>query len=70
MYAHGRSPSYGATANDAIGCATYYMVWPEDGKLKKEDIRRLYDGSLFYDLADRRKKSKTWAADQKADEMA
>ncbi|OAA32318.1 Caleosin [Moelleriella libera RCEF 2490] len=40
-------------------CATYYMVWPEDGKLRKEDIRRLYDGSLFYDLADRRKTSKT-----------
>ncbi|KAI1818509.1 Caleosin-domain-containing protein [Poronia punctata] len=34
--------------------ATYLMLWPEDGKMKKEDIRRIYDGSLFYVIAQRR----------------
>ncbi|KAJ9138345.1 Caleosin domain-containing protein [Pleurostoma richardsiae] len=34
--------------------ATYLMLWPEDGKMKKEDIRRIYDGSLFFALAARR----------------
>ncbi|OAA40952.1 Caleosin [Metarhizium rileyi] len=32
--------------------ATYIMLWPEDGRLKKEDIRRIYDGSLFHVVAD------------------
>ncbi|EFY86741.1 caleosin domain containing protein [Metarhizium acridum CQMa 102] len=34
--------------------ATYIMLWPEDGKLKKEDVRRVYDGSIFPILANRR----------------
>jgi hypothetical protein len=36
------------------GIATYIMLWPEDGRMKKEDIRRVYDGSLFYEIAARR----------------
>ncbi|KAF9319227.1 hypothetical protein BGZ91_004985 [Linnemannia elongata] len=35
--------------------ATYLMLWPEDGVMKKEDIRRIYDGSLFHVMAERRK---------------
>ncbi|KEY69579.1 hypothetical protein S7711_06208 [Stachybotrys chartarum IBT 7711] len=35
--------------------ATYLLLWPEDGHMRKEDIRRIYDGSLFYVIADRRK---------------
>lgn len=35
--------------------ALYIMLWPEDGLVKKEDIRRLYDGSLFYEVAERRR---------------
>ncbi|KAG6015087.1 hypothetical protein E4U41_004707 [Claviceps citrina] len=31
--------------------ATYILLWPEDGKMKKEDVRRVYDGSIFYDIA-------------------
>jgi hypothetical protein len=38
------------------GMATYLLLWPEDGRMKKEDIRRLYDGSLFYEIAARRSK--------------
>ncbi|EXA29512.1 hypothetical protein FOVG_19020 [Fusarium oxysporum f. sp. pisi HDV247] len=34
--------------------ATWLMLWPEDGKIRKEDIRRIYDGSLFYVIAARR----------------
>ncbi|KAH6652973.1 Caleosin related protein-domain-containing protein [Truncatella angustata] len=34
--------------------ATYLMLWPEDGKIYKEDIRAIYDGSIFYKMADRR----------------
>jgi hypothetical protein len=30
------------------------MLWPEDGKMRKEDIRCIYDGSLFYVIAERR----------------
>lgn len=38
------------------GIATYIMLWPEDGRMMKEDIRRIYDGSIFYVLAERREK--------------
>jgi peroxygenase len=39
------------------GIATYIMLWPEDGRMMKEDIRGIYDGSIFYTLAARREKS-------------
>lgn len=38
--------------------ATYIMLWPEDGRLMKEDIRATYDGSIFYKLAERRARNK------------
>ncbi|KAK7937467.1 uncharacterized protein PG986_014335 [Apiospora aurea] len=34
--------------------ATYLMLWPEDGKIWKEDMRRVYDGSIFHIMAQRR----------------
>ncbi|TLS21451.1 uncharacterized protein PpBr36_10311 [Pyricularia pennisetigena] len=34
--------------------ATYILLWPEDGHMKKEDIRGVYDGSIFYTIAARR----------------
>jgi len=34
--------------------ATYLLLWPEDGVMKKEDIRRVFDGSIFYEIADHR----------------
>lgn len=39
------------------GIATYIMLWPEDGRMMKEDIRGIYDGSIFYTLAERREKA-------------
>jgi len=35
-----------------IGIATYLLLWPEDGIMKKEDIRGIYDGSIFYKKAE------------------
>lgn len=32
--------------------ATYLLIWPEDRVLRKEDIRKVYDGSIFQDKAD------------------
>jgi len=31
--------------------SVYLLLWPEDGVIKKEDVRRIYDGSIFYDIA-------------------
>ncbi|KAL8722111.1 MAG: hypothetical protein Q9225_001355 [Loekoesia sp. 1 TL-2023] len=31
--------------------ATYLLLWPEDGIMKKEDVRGIYDGSIFYKRA-------------------
>ncbi|KAL0933494.1 caleosin domain containing protein [Colletotrichum truncatum] len=36
--------------------ATYLMLWPHDGRMAKEDIRGIYDGSIFYKIAARRAK--------------
>ncbi|KAF9896833.1 hypothetical protein BX616_006670 [Lobosporangium transversale] len=33
--------------------ATYLLLWPEDGVMKKEDIRRVFDGSIFFELEGR-----------------
>lgn len=37
------------------GLATYILLWPDDGRMMKEDIRKMYDGSLFYEIAKKRK---------------
>ncbi|KZT11008.1 Caleosin-domain-containing protein [Laetiporus sulphureus 93-53] len=29
----------------------YLLIWPEDGIIKKEDVRRVYDGSIFAELS-------------------
>ncbi|RPD77321.1 Caleosin-domain-containing protein [Lentinus tigrinus ALCF2SS1-7] len=34
--------------------ATYILLWPEDGVMRKEDIRRVYDGSIFVDISSKR----------------
>ncbi|EGX88252.1 caleosin domain containing protein [Cordyceps militaris CM01] len=34
--------------------ALYLMISPADGRLKKEDVRMLFDGSLFYHIAAQR----------------
>ncbi|PHH91567.1 hypothetical protein CDD83_11161 [Cordyceps sp. RAO-2017] len=35
----------------------YLMLWPEDGRMAKEDVRRVYDGSIFHVMAERQKKA-------------
>ena len=35
------------------GGATYLMLWPEDGKMRKEDIRAVFDGSIFDEILSR-----------------
>lgn len=32
--------------------ATYLLLWPEDGVMKKDEVRRIYDGSIFQYKAD------------------
>jgi len=35
---------------------TWVLLWPEDGRMKKEDIRKIYDGSLLFEIAAKREK--------------
>jgi len=46
--------------------ATWLLLWPGDGRLMKEDVRRVYDGSLFYEIADRRKGKQLKESSQKS----
>ena len=39
------------STNVLVGLATYLLIWPEDGVMRKEDIRGIYDGSIFYKKA-------------------
>ncbi|KAF9449329.1 Caleosin-domain-containing protein [Macrolepiota fuliginosa MF-IS2] len=36
--------------------ATYYLIWPEDGYMKKSDVRAVYNGSIFYHISGREPK--------------
>jgi len=47
---------FGGDMLTLTGGATYLMLWPEDGKMRKEDIRAVFDGSIFYVIAERRTK--------------
>ncbi|GAA5978589.1 hypothetical protein JCM11641_002780 [Rhodosporidiobolus odoratus] len=33
--------------------ATYILIWPKDGVIRKEDWRTVYDGSIFFSIAER-----------------
>lgn len=35
-----------------VGAAVYLLLWPEDGVLRKEDVRGIFDGSIFYQKAE------------------
>jgi peroxygenase len=43
---------FGWTAAFLEWFATYLLLWPEDGILRKDDIRRVFDGSIFQAKAD------------------
>ncbi|KAL6710008.1 hypothetical protein ACN47E_009799 [Coniothyrium glycines] len=34
--------------------AMYILLWPEDGKMYKDDVRGVYDGSIFWKIAEER----------------
>ncbi|TFK71704.1 Caleosin-domain-containing protein [Pluteus cervinus] len=34
--------------------ATYLLIWPEDSRMKKQDVRGVYDGTLFYKISGRK----------------
>jgi peroxygenase len=40
------------------GVTTYVLLWPEDGRMKKDDIRGVFDGSIFYEVAAKRERQK------------
>ncbi|KAG6144506.1 hypothetical protein E4U22_005558 [Claviceps purpurea] len=48
----------GASAAFLEWAAMYYLLWPADGRMKKEDVRGIYDGSIFYDIAAARRAAK------------
>lgn len=38
--------------------AVYLLIWPRDGIMRKEDIRGVFDGSIFYRKAEEYRQSK------------
>ena len=32
----------------------YILLWPEDGVMSKADVRGVFDGSIFYSIAEQR----------------
>lgn len=43
---------FGALAMAMEWFATYLLLWPDDGILRKDEVRRIYDGSIFQHKAD------------------
>jgi len=35
--------------------STYLLIWPKDGVVRKESMRKIYDGSIFYEIAEQEK---------------
>ncbi|KAI4123785.1 MAG: hypothetical protein LQ338_005089 [Usnochroma carphineum] len=50
---------FGWTACALEWIATYLLIWPDDGIMKKEDVRGIYDGSIFYKRAEETKRKRT-----------
>ncbi|KAI9816253.1 MAG: hypothetical protein M1827_001854 [Pycnora praestabilis] len=45
--------------------ATYLLLWPEDGVMRKEDVRGIFDGSIFYKKAEEHKQKQVMAKQAK-----
>lgn len=43
---------WGMSATALEWTAVYLLLWPEDGILRKEDVRGIFDGSIFQKKAD------------------
>ncbi|MCJ1433364.1 hypothetical protein MMC27_002724 [Xylographa pallens] len=54
---------FGMSAAVLEWTATYLLIWPEDGVMKKEDIRGIYDGSIFYKKAEEYERKQRAKAD-------
>ncbi|KAG9006096.1 hypothetical protein FRB94_001001 [Tulasnella sp. JGI-2019a] len=48
----------GWTANALEWVATYLLLLPEDGRMKKEDVKGVFNGTIFYKIADENKQKK------------
>lgn len=35
----------------------YILLWPEDGAMTKDEVRGVFDGSIFYAIAEQRAKA-------------
>ena len=35
---------------------TYVLLWPDDGVVRKEDARRVLDGSIFHEMTTQHRK--------------
>ncbi|KAK4623758.1 Peroxygenase [Fulvia fulva] len=57
---------FGQTATILEWLAVYLLLWPEDGILRKEDVRRVFDGSIFQRKADEYAKKKRMGQLRKA----
>jgi len=51
---------FGSVANFLEWLAVYLLLWPADGKMRKEDIRGIYDGSFFIATRQRRSYKKKY----------
>ena len=41
-----------------VGTATYLLLWPADGVMQKDDVRRVFDGSIFFEKAEEYSRAK------------
>lgn len=54
MYLYLSNASHFEIAADrSTGLALYLLIWPEDGHIQKEDVRKMYDGTLFFEIAEK-----------------
>ncbi|KAL7423973.1 hypothetical protein Q5752_001558 [Cryptotrichosporon argae] len=53
MLQHNRNPLdiFGVCASFVEFCLTWGLAYPDDGVIPKEFMRRVYDGSVFYEVA-------------------
>lgn len=48
----------------------YLLLWPEDGIIRKEDVRGVFDGSIFFKKAEETKMRRLAAKKQKEQERS
>lgn len=48
----------GERTNNKLGIALYILLWPQDGKMHKEDILGVFDGTTFYRIAEQHAKGR------------